>query len=305
MKKSLIAMIAALFCSALMAQVLVYDYAASFKRIDVTQKTKKLDRVTYKMDSPKVVSDKFTGYVVVNACTQCTGKMETSTDKVASYAPTAEEFENDAIVYITRKGDKAKNVYRAVGFFRANMFGANAIYMDGEWVASKFTDASAWLSFPFDWNQNAIVGFLGLDNTQNSVADLNNGGYGKVSVQKWTEYDAEDCVVRPVDYGCYMVKSISGSTLGYSNWTGHCSDILFDICLDFEEPVVDDEAPVPGTFTLKLNNKLSFKADFVAAEAAILDKAKWNDKVIYVPADDKAYTIYGLKEGKYWGAIAE
>ena len=53
MKKIMFALMAVTCCS-LMAQVLVYDYAASFKRIDVTSPVKvKYDKVTYKMDSPR------------------------------------------------------------------------------------------------------------------------------------------------------------------------------------------------------------------------------------------------------------
>ena len=155
MKKTLIAMIAAAFCvSSAMAQVLVYDYAASFKRIDVTQKTLKNGSKKTHYDSPKVASDKFTGYMVIDACEQCGGEMLKSTAD-----------DNAAVFYITRKGDKSKsNVYRAVGTFNANMFGANAAWLNDKYVfadKTKFTDASGFLAFPFSWGQILNSGFLG------------------------------------------------------------------------------------------------------------------------------------------------
>lgn len=304
MKKSLIAMIAALFCSALMAQVLVYDYAASFKRIDVTQKILKNGTKKTHYDSAKLVSDKFTGYMVINACQECGGKMLTSaTVDVAVPTDNYEQDENAAIVYITRKGDKAKNVYRAIGTFEGNMFGANATKLKGNWVfgsKTKFTDASGWLVFPFSWGEIGNTGFLGFDQ-QFADALCYNGGFGKVTFKTTSTPVVVDCEDDVLIATCAAIKSLSGSMLSDVNYTGVCGEFLFDVC----NQAADNTAPIPGTYTLKLNDNKKFQglATFKAAEDAIIEKEKWAGKTIYVPADDKGYTVYGLIQGKYWGTL--
>ncbi len=307
MKKSLIALFVAAFCFSSMAQVLVYDFSASFKRLDVKQVTYsyKKDGVVVKnakMDSPKVVSDKFTGYMVIDACEKCEGAMEESTDT------------NQAIFYITRSGDKAKNIYRAVGDFDANMFGAKPMLRGQEIVnGDKFTDASGEFYLPLSWGQDDNhVGFLGFDNLSNDNTFYGQG-YGKVSklttVEKETITEGDDCdgtttTVITNETTCWMVKTLSGVVDGWSEYTGVCNDFLFDVC-DLETPTMNKWAPLPGTFTLKLNNALTFNKkefrfeDFAAAEEEILAKLRKGDKPVYAPAGEN--TPEGLEPGEQWG----
>ena len=307
MKKSLIALFVAAFCFSSMAQVLVYDFAASFKRLDVKQVTysyKNAQGVTVKnakMDSPKVVSDKFTGYMVIDACEKCEGDMVVSTDT------------NVAVFYITRSGDKAKNIYRAAGYFYANMFGAKPMLRNDEVVnGDKFTDAAGQFSLPLVWGQKDNVGFLGLDNISPDNI-LYGQGYGKVSklttVKKDSITEGDDCdgtttTVVVHETNCWMVKSLSGSVVGNTEYTGICNDFIFDVC-DPEEPVMDDWAPLPGTFTLKLNNGLTFNkkairfATFAEAEEAIFEKLRKGEKTVFGPdADDLPE---GLEASQVWG----
>ena len=295
MKKTLIAMIAAAFCvSSAMAQVLVYDYAASFKRIDVTQKNLKNGSKNTHYDSPKVASDKFTGYMVIDACEECGGDMEKSTD-----------IENAAVVYITRKGDKSKAVYRALGIFTANMFGANAAWLNGKYVfgdKTKFTDASGFLAFPFSWGQILNTGFLGFDQ-QAADAICYHGGYGKVTVKTVKTPVIINCEDDVLVTSCAAVKNLSGSMLSNVLYTGVCGEFLFDVC----DQSIDHDAPIPGTFTLKLNTSKDFSGlvDFRDAEDKLIEKNKKWSEVFWVPADDAAPVTLGLRTGVVWDAIAE
>lgn len=262
MKKTLIALFVAAFCLSSMAQVLIYDYSVSFKRIDVKQvkTTYKNDNVkkTVKLDSPKVVSDKFVGYVVVDACTKCEGQMTESLNE-----------DNTATVLITRKGAKKadKTLYTVENAkFKALMFGAKTGIRTGDEADKinfdKFTDAAAWLDYELSWEKNNNnVGFLGFDNSSSDKM-AKQAGYGKVtkrSTKDKTITDCEGTTETIPGVTCWMVKNIAGSFLADTTYTGICSNFLFDVCdLDLETPGTTTDAPLPGTFTLKLNNGLTF-----------------------------------------------
>ena len=304
MKKSMIALLFAAISISAMADVLVYDYAASFKRVNVASKYANVKYAgrTYRLDSAKVASDKFTGYMVIAACDACTDLepyMENSGDDGDT------EPGNYAVVYIARKGGAKGVVYRAIGRFYAGMFGAKSGWAlpDGPLVnPTKFTDAYGFLSYGLKGG-DAADGFMGKDHTgSNSFgwfddyeADfdtIDHAGYGKVQILKQvTSYDCFDDDVK----ACYAVKSLSGNVLGAFVYTGHCSDFLFDVCLDdADDPHYARTAPINGTFSLKLNNKLTYTkkafnfATFEAAEAAIL--AKMGAKHVYnVTAEAEAF----------------
>lgn len=262
MKKTLIALFVAAFCFSSMAQVLIYDYSVSFKRIDVKQvkTTYKNDNVkkTVKLDSPKVVSDKFVGYVVVDACTKCEGQMTESLGE-----------DNTATVLITRKGAKKadKELYMVENAkFKALMFGAKTGIRTGNEADKinfdKFTDAAAWLDYELSWEKNNNVGFLGFDNSSSDKM-AKQAGYGKVTKRSTkdktitTPGDCEDTTETIPGVTCWMVKNIAGSFLADTTYTGICSNFLFDVC-DLDTPGTTTDAPLPGTFTLKLNNGLTF-----------------------------------------------
>lgn len=277
MKKTLIALFVAAFCFSSMAQVLIYDYSVSFKRIDVKQvkTTYKNDNVkkTVKLDSPKVVSDKFVGYVVVDACEKCDGQMTESLNE-----------DNTATVLITRKGAKKadKTLYTVENAkFKALMFGAKTGVRTGDEADKinfdKFTDAAAWLNYELSWEKNNNhVGFLGLDNSSSDKMAV-QAGYGKVTKRSTkdktitTPGDCEDIPETIKGKTCWMVKNIAGSFLADTTYTGICSNFLFDVC-DLETPGTTTDAPLPGTFTLKLNNGLTFNKGafrYTSKEAAV------------------------------------
>lgn len=299
MKKLMIALLAAVVCNSLMAGVLIYDYSASFKRLDigaikkVSWKDDDGDKHSDKLDTVKVTSDKFTGYMVIEACINCGGEMEASADNGNT------EPGNIAVVYVTRKGSskqagKYKNaVHRAIGRFYADMFGKAGINHDEEAVNIKkgATEAAGFLSYYLDSygyiddKGTSHPGFMGNGNIDgNAIFDwwqenpyelpadfdtVDHAGFGKMVVQPVEE----EC--GPEEY-CMMVKNLSGSMLAGFQYYGKCGAVLLDIC----NPV-DNEAkyaPIAGTFTLKLNNKLTFTkdvfnyADFLEADEALLKK---------------------------------
>ena len=268
MKKSMIALLFAAISISAMADVLVYDYAASFKRVNVAAKYANVKYAghTYRLDSAKVASDKFTGYMVIAACDACTDNepyMENSGDDGDT------DPGNYAVIYITRKGGAKGVVYRAIGRFYAGMFGSKTGWAlpDGPLVnPTKFTDAYGFLSYGLKGGA-AEGGFMGKGHTGSNsfewfddyAADfdtIDHAGYGKVSILKQvTSYDCFDDDVK----ACYAIKNLSGNVLGGFVFTGHCSDFLFDVCLeDAEDPHYARTAPINGTFSLKLNNKLTY-----------------------------------------------
>ena len=297
MKKIMFALLAVV-CSSLMAQVLVYDYSASFKRIEVTP-SKKIGK--YYLDSPKVASDKFTGYMVIDACEECNGKM--------AYSATAgvQNPGNPAVVYIVRDGSKKlkeayykKAVYRAIGRFYAVKFGEKPgiHYSAGLVNGDKFTDAAGFLSYAIYAKGESDVttqtlepGFLGYDQVDMIAEDdfdwfedkttdglpkhedyelaydfdtIDHAGFGKVSRESIPVQ-----VTCMDDYSkyCWTVKNLSGSMLGGFVYGGYCSLFLFDVCKD----IPDLYAPINGTFNLKWNKGLT-SASFGAAEEKVLKK---------------------------------
>lgn len=320
MKKIMFALLAAL-CSSLMAQVLVYDYAASFKRLDANTPVKvKFGGATYKMDTAKVASDKFTGYVVIDACEECSG------DMVYSAEGGEAGDGNYAVVYIKRSGNNkyTKNaVYRAIGRFYAAKFGAKSgighidlntgIHVNPD----KYTDALGFLSFWIDADgiaESGKVGFMGVDhsgklsdiapNWWDATEDIqahdpllvmdydtvDNAGYGKLISLK--QIVSENCFADTVSV-CWAVKNLSGSVLGGFGYAGLCNKPLYDLCYvnaDTYLPENAQLAPIAGTFTMKLNNSLSFYkkafalSNFTAAETAVLNKLKVS--FVYGNADE-------------------
>ena len=178
--------------------------------------------------------------------------------------------DNTATVLITRKGAKKadKELYMVENAkFKALMFGAKTGIRTGDEADKinfdKFTDAAAWLDYELSWEKNNNnVGFLGFDNSSSDKM-AKQAGYGKVTKRSTkdktitTPGDCEDTTETIPGVTCWMVKNIAGSFLADTTYTGICSNFLFDVC-DLETPGTTTDAPLPGTFTLKLNNGLTF-----------------------------------------------
>ncbi|MGI6354809.1 MAG: hypothetical protein ACOX6W_06895 [Lentisphaeria bacterium] len=108
MKKLLATMLMGVVAVAAIAQTAVYDYKATFKRIDPIYKLRTIDpdgsgplsKAQYVTESYGIKSDTITGYVVLPICQECKdGILESSTD----FTVTDTGF--TPFAYLTRKGD--------------------------------------------------------------------------------------------------------------------------------------------------------------------------------------------------------
>jgi len=325
MKKIMFALLAVV-CSSLMAQVLVYDYSASFKRIEVTP-SKKIGK--YYLDSPKVASDKFTGYMVIDACEECNGKM--------AYSATAgvQIPGNPAVVYIVRNGSKSlkeaaykKAVYRAIGRFYAVKFGAKpGVHYSARLVnGDKFTDAAGFLSYAIKaggesnvGTQTLVPGFLGYD--QIDQVHENNFNWFTAVVDDPETPDIDEAkdykglptheayslgvdfdTVDHAGFGKVSRESIPVQVTCMDDYSKYCWTVknlsgsmlggftyggyCSTFLFDVCKDVVDYYAPISGTFNLKWNKKLT-AGSFGAAETAVLKKLG-NPKNTYADALETA-----------------
>ena len=196
---------------------------------------------------------------------------------------------NPAWVYVKRIGDKIaakkapKGWYRASAIFAAAMFGPKAAYysMDGVTVDARNSANRAWaylgygIKYPTAVDEETgadvpdgmkyngeVYGFLGLGNLDSY---FQHAGFGYVTYDPFTTDGA--CGITNTDY-CWKLYSIYGTLVANCTYTGKCGDYIFDICS--LAPVAD--AVAYGTWTLKLNNRLSGAEDFVANDAVIAKK---------------------------------
>lgn len=278
MKKMLIALLVAVVSVTAMANVLVYDYKASIARLDVNLRKFKVNGTTINLDTADAKYDTLVGYVAIYACEKCNNsqmKASASTDPV-----------NPAWIYVKRLGDKVaikkapKGWFRTPGVFAAAMFGPKAAYYDYNGVKvdtrNQSTRAWAYLAYAIGYPKSAdpetgtmvpdgmkysgeVYGFLGLGNlTSNYI----HAGFGYVTYDPF-QTDG-DCGIINTDY-CWKVYSIYGTLVATCKYTGKCGDYIFDICS--LKPVAD--AIAYGTWSIKLNNKLSGAVDFTANDAVI------------------------------------
>lgn len=114
MKKLLATMLVGVVGVAAIAQTAVYDYKATFKRIDAIYKLRTIDpdgsgsfpKAQYVTESYGVKSDTITGYVVLPLCLEClNGTLESSED----FTVTSDDFVPFA--YLVRKGDTLTKKY--------------------------------------------------------------------------------------------------------------------------------------------------------------------------------------------------
>lgn len=292
MKKTLMA-IALCFCAALFAEskVLVYDFQASFKRID-TKKVLTRDSndksISCKLDSPRVASDKFTGYLVIQACEDCYGEMENSIDQ------------NTAVVYLVRKGDASKHIYRTVGTAEIAVFGTKSgIIREGQHAGEmmnygKLSDCQLNLQLPFEFDMINGTGFMGPRTfTVNDLVPtkIDARGFGKIAKAKYV--DNGSCM--DTEYYCLAMKNNSGAFIMDYYVSGLCSDFLFDLC---SAPNSGAKTHAYGTYTVKYNTAMSKGCNtFADAEALVFKKLK---KAGCYGTNDDFTAEEGLYEAAKW-----
>ena len=293
MKKMMIALMA-LFCLSCFAEKLyVYDFTASFKRIDtkkVLVKDATNSDIRAKLDSPKVVSDKFTGYLVIEACEACNGEMVDSLDP-----------DNVAVLYLVRKGDTQKRAYRTQGNCEIAVFGAKSgVILAGAHAGEmlnygKLTEAQIKLEAPFSFELIDGIGFMG-NRTFTDGGLLQLRGFGKASNTKWTE--GGDCL--DTTYYCLSLKNASGDFIMDYSMSGACADFLFDLC---SAPNAGSDSHAYGAYSIRFNSALSKKAgSWVEAEQAVMSKLNVNG--IYGINNEFTEEV-GLAEAQGWMPVSE
>lgn len=289
MKKILAAVLAGAFGLTAVAQTVVYDYKASFKRVNPIYKIRKVSGAEVVTESYGVTSDSIKGYVILPLCTDCGGAAATS-------------LVMPGTAYLTRSGDKysAKadlaNVLKTSVFAQAAIFGSNAFIIGGAtpngdphalkdlksaWMFMSFSTPNptaadvvdSGLIIPKAAGQDVWYGFMGLDNYLGG--SITGAGFGSARVLTQSQAATLGfCGGIPASSSsCRMVQSISGSTIGFFGYDGLCGNTpMWDVCVSDATGMVTS-APISGTWTLKFNNSLS-KVAPASQEAEIYKKLK-------------------------------
>jgi len=325
MKKILAAILAGAFGLTAVAQTAVYDYKASFKRVNPVYKVRKVDKKNIVTESYGVSSDTITGYIILPKCDACVGGVvKTSEDNIGR-------------AFLTRKGNKYYKTAKTPYVYKFNVWASSAIFGDNAYVldhtaaavaqpsATKdLKKASMYLEFDApdvtaltlladgkvdkanDYilldkviknlgvnaeNKNHYVpyGFLGLDV---QLAWIECYGFGTAKV----DINGDDGVVICTDTGkatpCATIQSISGSLVGSADYEGLCGAVpMWDLCVNVTTGkfVQISEAPLAGTWTLKFNKSLTKEGNAAAQETALLAKLQGKDKAAKPLFTDKDY----------------
>jgi len=271
------------------AQYLVYDYKASVKHLDTQISNVKYDptetdgtgeMTTQALSSFKIVSDTFTGFFVVEQCSECSGSSYTS----VAYGQSK--------LYILRKLDVKKKVWKFDSFTTAGLFNPGVAApnsLDGYPTSIKKLK-QAWMGidfrfgdeYPWTWQTSEEgpievqmeaypagpspygswnYGFLGLGS---SFGDFSMTGFGAATA---TPPDPVFCD-SPSDFPCFVITKVSGGILGWDWRDGICGDpASWDLCtlLPVELDNWGMNAVSYGAWSIKLNTKVTTAFNEAAA----------------------------------------
>jgi hypothetical protein len=353
---------------------LVYNYKASFTRIDskgATVKWKEGGKTAKgSFETFGTAKDTLNGYIILPSCYGCGGLWGYDANQVSgsgTYAdagwleselpikevyPSAKGLvqgygfgataaEEEAWIYVMRKGDKIRNtkgkkaVYRIPIDIEGGLFSKKVgAFHEGTKVGTA-TDpgalTSAWVkmsyAFPVAYDEYAApykykklvqdhtYGFMGFSNAMTRGGDLAAKRFPVDLAFASTTYEIDNEVVNNVawiigtgfgtalttitkgqegwcsstpDQSCLTINKISGSTVGSFLYYGICEVTpMWNPCrlewVDSEGQVsgaVQNEAPITGTWSMSLNNKLSTAAGFAKAEENVI-KAFGGSVVVY------------------------
>jgi len=299
------------------AQWLVYDYKASIKRLD-SQITKIKwspegpDSTSYMQTDPlnsfKVVTDSFTGFLVIPICSSCgLGSAEYSVGYPQSY------------IYIKRGGDKTNRVWKfepevAAGLFNSgvaapeDLGGSPTSYkkLKGAWMAADWS----FDQYPMEYVSDGDGGWT-METADPLFANYAPYGYqqygflGFASVYgDWamTGFGSAAPTVSEVFCGgsnlCFVINSISGGILGWDWKDGICGAApSWDLCTLLPVSVEDSGWYVNGvshgSWSIKLNSKVTaefnnqtdqgypwYDADFVLVKK-LVKNASSNAPLLY------------------------
>lgn len=285
MKKTAMLVLLVSLCSVIASgQWLAYDFKASIKRLD-----NKLGIVKYSPDvydgvsraqavfeSYSTVSDTLTGLLFVPECASCCNCGEP-------------EPNSQAILFIKRKGDKTKALWEFNADFITGAFGKKAAMRCGEDVLAggptslKGLD-QAWANLFLTFDEAGTLeeygkfglwpyGFLGFCS---GAGEITCTGFGKVKtlIQSTTG----NCNESAKTSACVELQSVSGQLTGTVEQIGGCSEPpIWELCSFGEFSPAGQmryDAVVSGSWSLKLNRKLSSLANTASPEEIALGKLK-------------------------------
>jgi hypothetical protein len=258
-------------------QWLAYDFKANIKRVDnvlgpVQYSPDQYDgtaKVKAVFESYNLGNDVLTGLLFVPACASCCGCGELQ--------PTAPY--DEALFYVVRKGDKSRSIWPFSATFAVGAFGKQAAMRCGvDALAGGPTSLKglnqAWASLSWTFDDSGVdanygafgmwpYGFLGFCSGEGSVDCT---GFGKVSTAvKTTQANCSNPAQTNV---CIELLSVSGQLTGFTTQIGGCSEPpIWDLCSFGELTPAGqsvDSAVISGTWSLKLNRKLSAQADVLS-----------------------------------------
>jgi len=263
MKKILVAILGGAIGLSAVAQTVVYDYKATFKRINPIIKIRKVNKVDTVTESYDVSSDTISGYVMLPVCDDCFGPVDTGN--------------NRGHAYLTRKGDKYSKAANIPFVTKVDVWAESAVFGQNAFIEGRApadTDPAdekelkkAWMWLWFDMHDpldltlapapavgvvadaghhilaNQVVkklavdakdplsylwyGFMGLDNSLGGWVD--NAGFGSVKI--YSSSSSLGLCGRQDGRPCRLIQNISGSTLGDFTYQGICTGIpMWDLC---------------------------------------------------------------------------
>ena len=192
-----------------------------------------------------------------------------------------------SFLYVTRKDDKTRAVWKfgtavSAGIFAKNVAGRFNENVEDDLQAGPSSLKGlneAWMSFSFDFlapdgltvsgpfGVDYLYGFLGVGSVDGSLVQA---GFGKVKADKQSSVGV--CGGSTTN-ACFMISSISGSLTGTSTWTYVCGPAIWDLCSLNGENLVGtlldpSAATVDGTWSIKLNSKISAQVNGASSDAA-------------------------------------
>jgi hypothetical protein len=288
-------------CSIMMAaDVLVYDYKATIKRLDYNLRLiSKSGKIAQKFT---VKSDTIVGYVVLSKCNSCGGDID-STGSYGNWNGTA---------YLQLKGN-LKNVPASRKLFKTPVFAAAGIFGPENYTAGgepMNTNFKAQMALDFvvpadaeiqpDFDPATVIkklaagdellynGFFGLLNFGAEPVLVQNTGFGAAKTFKSTTPGSNSICggyIQGEEFVCNIVNTISGTLVGYPNYLGPCGNLpMWDLCVvQMDDGSVffnqNNQAVISGSWNLKFNKTMTEAED---VEAAILKKLNLKAENMYV-----------------------
>ena len=266
-----------------MAQTVIYDYAASIKRIQPEIKKVKLAKAYTIGERYKVVSDKIAGYVQLPICFDCNKDGIRTTADENIFTGVAWLTRNDSTLKKAAKAGEVSYATKVNVKAKAALFGSFVDITLEEATNKALDPANAknvWMSLSYAMpdatekltsayllkGSNAAIDYGMLGYTHNMATTVYETGFGTAATSV-TAATIDICGKTP-GYSCVVVNQVSGTITGWPGYEGPCGAMpMWDIC-NFDGRTVD-AAVICGTWAIKLDKKLTNIGNTAAQTAAI------------------------------------